>query len=371
MRGTFIFNLADSGVTKNGNIYRVQALRCGKWDYPRPGEKGFEITSRDLTELRDNFYSGIKGFKVPLNIDHKDGKDCGWVVGLELGEDQESLFALFEVTKPDVREDVDNGTIQFSSSELDLSYVSPELSAAGDMKPRKVFEGLALTNHPYIKGMAPISPVMLSDQAALNAAQVHYPAVMADRDDEKEETPMADNNELVANLQEQVKKLTEEVSALKTADAPALRRQIELSEVESKVKRLIRRGKVTPALGNKVLRFAELLINSGSGKVALNGARPDKYRLADEKDDESMDKLDVIQEVVSMLGQLPDAVAMDSTNPALAEDAEEEGGHTDEDEDKELLKKADEIQASDKDLNYRECLKLARVQLKERKVGSR
>lgn len=377
-------------------LYRVDIIRCGKWDYPRPGgDGGFEITPAVIKELADNFNGGIMGAEVPVNVDHEeeDGKpgslsDCGWVKGVEVTPDGKTLVGLIDVTDPDVKTKVDNGSLKFSSAELDFERVCPELSAGGDTRPRIVLEGLALTNHPYIKRMNPISPaIMLSDRAALNAAGVHYPSVMAD--DDPEETPVAgvnggqakeapmpeeitltdlqkENDALKARLAE-LEKNPDAKAAL--AEAKRLGQDIKLRDTEDSVRKLVRRGKVSPVVATRLLRFAEILIKGNGATLTLSEpVAGRKYKLAEGDSDDPIDKLDVIQEVVDMLGELPDAVAMDPTQANLAEDDDPKDKG---DDDEELMKEADKVQASDPKLSRREAYAKARKNLAEKKGGNR
>ena len=324
------------------------------------------------------------GKEIPLNVDHEDGKDCGWVKAVEISPNGRSLYGLFEVTQPKIKDLVDNGTLKFSSAELDFERVCPELSAAGDNQPRKVLEGLALTNHPYIKRMEPVSPaIMLSDRAALNASGVHYPSVMDGDDDPEEKLSVSftdgipggtmpenitltdlqrENDALKARLAE-LEKHTDAKAAL--AEARRLGSEIKLRDTEDSVKKLVRRGKVTPVVATKFLRLAEVLIKGGTQAVTLSEAVKDrKYKLA-EDDEDPIDKLDVIQEVVDMLGELPNAVAMDPAQAQLADDDEMNKP----DDDDELIKEADKVQAAEPKLGRREAFAKARKNLSERKGG--
>lgn len=399
-------------------LYRVDIVRTGKWDYPRPGEPGFEITRDIIRELADNFNAGILGREVPLNVDHPDDdgvprslKDCGWVKAVEVSPDGETLVGLIDVTEPGVKEKVDNGTLKYSSAELDFERVCPELSASGDDRPRIVLEGLALTNYPYVKRMSPVSPaVVLSDRAALDAAGVHYPSVMngdgqkvcpwcgsrmsqaeadasycdsCDRstggkaadasivgampggtmpEDTITLTQLQMENETLKARLADLEKNPDAKAAL--AEAKSLKADIALRDTEEAVRGLIRRGRATPAVGRRILRLAEAMIKADVAKITLTEpVTGRKYKLAETEED-AIDKLDVIKEVVDMFGELPDSMAMDPTQTRLADGASEG-----EDEDEELKKEADKIQASDKGLSRREAYKQARIALAERKGG--
>jgi len=119
---------------------------------------GVVVTPDLLASLVENFNRGAKGFEVMVNRDHDDDRPCGWVKQLDLAPDGQSIYALFEVTDPATRELVDTGSLRYVSSELDLGWFDPEAR-----ERRQVFEGLALTNRPYIKRMEAMS-VNLTDR---------------------------------------------------------------------------------------------------------------------------------------------------------------------------------------------------------------
>ena len=380
-----LFLSLDSAPIQKDGLWRVEIIRCGDWDYPRPGEKGFSITPQTIHELAENFGAGIMGREVPLNIDHKEGADCGWVKAVEVGpstlnENEPALYGLVEITDPAVLMDVQNGTLRYSSAELDFERICPERSAMGDLTPRKVLEGLALTNHPYIKGMAPISPaIQLSDKAAsaaLNAAQAHYNGLAQVEVDPgatdpgirktEEEQMQAELTEAQRQIDDLKIRLAEaeknSAGSAALAETRKLGAELGLRDVEDQVKRLVGKGKVTPALGRRVLRFAEIMIKGGAQVVSLSEMlSPRKYKLAEGDDDSGLSKMDVVGEVVDMLKQLPDAMAMDPASaPMLAEDGDDDrtGGAADDDE--KIVEEATKVSASEK-IPFRDALKKVRL----------
>ena len=408
-------NLAAGESTEaNPNLKWVEVVRCGQWDYPYAGaEGGFKIDRPTIVELYDNFKAGVMGSEVPLNIDHpdEDPEDplksrsmltCGWVKDLAIRNGGDSLFGLIDITEPKVLAKVNNGTLKYASAELDFMRKCPEKYAAGDTRPRKVLEGLALTNFPYIKGMNPVTPaLMLSDLKKL-AAETHFPGPMADASVDYGEncpscgTPMERGDDGKCNrcgapwppvsgaavsemkgtqmpktleeLQAENVLLTDRLSALENspvakaalAEAKKANVALALNDVETKVRRFVARGKISPIVGRKLLRLSEILLEGDAATVTLSTpiSKDRKYKLA-EGDDQDINKLDVIGEVVDMLGQLPDDVAMDASKTELAEDGD---APNDDDEDKELDKTAKDIKASE-NVTLREAYRKARIQL--------
>ncbi len=144
-----------SDIGRSDDLYRAEVLRVGHWDYPDLSG-GLSITPELLSELAANFQAGFKGWEVPLNREHDDERPVGWVKGLEVEGD--GLYALFEITDSETRGLVDDGSLKYCSSELDLAWFDPEAK-----REMPVFEGLALTNRPYIKRLAPVAPVNRDD----------------------------------------------------------------------------------------------------------------------------------------------------------------------------------------------------------------
>lgn len=407
-----VYFFGPSAPTLQGNgLWKLDVLRCGKWDYPAAGgDNGFEITPTVLREIKANFDAGIKGNEIPINLDHKEDSSLevkGWVKAVGLDEGGERLFVMFEPTDPEVKEKLENGTLKFSSGELDFDYVSPELSAKGDETPRAVLEAVALTARPYIKGLRPVERVLLSDKSVklIGANQVHVNSdqtkviapssegeedegvaeVYASEDDFADDREKGKNmptlEEATAENEALKKKLSDAESKLKAAEEKTsngvslaefkeLKTKLRLSEVENLTREKRLQPKLTPALRKRFLRLAELLVLGGCDVVSLSSpTKPGKHRL-DEKDDKAIDKLDVIGEVADMLAQLPDAVAMDSDGSKVdLEDDDAQDGKAD--DESAVIKKADELQANDPKLTDRkEAIKKARKMLTEGRHAS-
>ena len=378
------FRFAGEISKPKDGLYWVQALRVGGWNYPdgEDEENGFDLTEDVLREMKRRFDAGEKSGgerDVPLNLKHDEDLECGWVKALELRDNDRQLWAGFEITDPDVKKKVDQKTLKYSSSEIDLAWVNPEACRLdGDCDPRKVFEGLALTNHPYIKGMDEVElPVNLSD----------FPKDLKALEDDsagtrrrkcscnKERTTKGGYMPELEDLQAGMKALEKKLEEFSTAQAGAkaelsdaqkesekalkaqlaemnnsiltTQRGLQLKELETSIRSLAVRRKITVPFSNRLRRLGTFLIMSGNtvalcerikladGKEEL---RPVKIKLADGKD-ESLDKLDVIGEVVDMLGQLPDAIASRPEDLAnLSEDCDPNAdGKTD---DEKIVEKA-------------------------------
>jgi hypothetical protein len=152
----FVVSLAEPTSEESSAQFKGQALRVGQWEYPDL-EEGLTITAETLLAIKKAFDDRVKGPVAPLNLEHDDDRPVGWVKGLELSDDGQALYALFEITEPDIREKVKNGTYRYLSSELLFNWRDPETKQEYD-----VLDGLALTVRPYIKNMDPIRTIDLA-----------------------------------------------------------------------------------------------------------------------------------------------------------------------------------------------------------------
>lgn len=330
--------LGERGVLL-GDLYRAEILRCGEWDYPGLARK-LKVDKAMLDELKANFDKGAKGYELLLNQEHQDDRACGWVKAVE--RDGDSLYALFDVTEPDVKRKVANGTLKYTSSELDLSWKDPETG-----RTMRVLEGLALTNRPFIKRMAPAAPVVnLSEfptQPNPSSGGRKAMAAPAPADTHAELT------ELRARLAEM------EVTTRR-------------KDIKARLNSLVRKGKITRPVYEHVLALSEALFQGNGGSTTIALKEPVKIRLSytrlgEDEDAEApeTDKLDVVDQVLDTLEQLPDSVATDDPDKAELEEDEENPL-----EPANLDKTAQAMCKENPKLTYREALVLA-----EKKAGGK
>lgn len=376
-----------SEIQPSDGMFRVEALRVGHWDYPIDG--GLNVTPDLLRELKRNFDLGAKGFEVPVDgrstDDHEntahsdaDADDCGWVKRLELADGDTRLLAYFDLTDEKTKANVEAGNLKYCSSELDLAWFDPE-----DKTTKRVFEGLALTNRPYIKRMEPIRPVNLSEFAANEFAG-------KPGDGGNEPPPINLQEEIMAKTLEELLKENEslqlqlkEALATKPAANPesevklselskdneALRVQLakveksnretaaklRLGEIKAKLTGLARKGKITVPIYKKVFALAEALVTTGTSVVQLGC----KKKLEEGEEGDGVDKLDVVESVLDVLGQLPDSIATDPDKEAVLD----EDSDTSNDDDEKLDKEAKAQMSANTKLTYRQALVLAEKKL--------
>lgn len=343
-----------SGQADGSGLYWVEALRCGSWDYPDMSEGGFTIDEVRLRELAAHFAAGEKGPDVPLNWNHDDDKPLGWVKAVEVrgaGSDAQ-LWAGFEITDSAMRSRVENRSVKYCSSEIDFAYVNPEACRTrGDCGEKTVLEGLALTNRPYVKHMAPIQLGERLHVRILSDFPDHRGCTCGERRETKyKEGHMPKTVEqLESELAETRTQLTEATKASATTAqleeerkarlATEVRlRELEantaLSEAKGRLTQLVRKGRLTPAVARRALRLCEIAIRGGVAMVQLSDpVKVSKIRLAEGEtaSEEDVDKLDVVGEVLDMLQELPETIASRAEDEVALD---EDGPQTEDDEEK-------------------------------------
>lgn len=377
-------SLQGSPIEHRDGLYWAEVLRPGSWEYPGFPTGGFDIDETVLDEFAANFRAGEKGSMVPLNLNHKEENTIGWVKALERrGEGADArLWAGFEIEDAETKDKVDRKLLRFTSSELNWEWRNPEACRThGDCEPRRVFEGLALTNRPYIKGLQPIQLAEILDtpedpdrapgrrakckcgeqkpmpktaeelQKELDEAR----AQLAERGSEDLKAKLAEETRKRQETERQVQETNRRLRELET--------NTKLTETNQRIRELVRKRHITPAVANRVTRIALALIQGGQATVTLS--EKVKVKLAEGNGEESLDKLDVVREVLDMLQELPDALSKDEI--AQLEEDESDKGRESESEKIKAAEGAARERAKKGGINFRAALA---EELTKRGVGS-
>lgn len=141
-------------------LFRKELLRVGSWSHPdAPGGK-LEITRAMFDKIKANFQARARDdVPVPFGHDLDALKNSGHVVGLE--QEGDRLFGLVEVKDEEVAEDIASGKITGGSALLNLNHVDHE--SGEEQGPTLIH--WALTNAPFIKGLAPYEAIALGEEA--------------------------------------------------------------------------------------------------------------------------------------------------------------------------------------------------------------
>lgn len=181
-----------TGMPESGPLVsEIQIARLGSWDHPQYGR--FAFTDETLQQFVDNFYANVRGVDLAVDAAHEPDKGAvGWFK--DLFKRGQELWARVEWTDAGAGL-LRDGTYRYFSPEFVFAHTDPESGA----KIKNVLQGGALTNRPFIKGMA---PVMLSED--LLGELVCWP--VADEDDSDAGDVSGDKEKDVVALNEQTRK---------------------------------------------------------------------------------------------------------------------------------------------------------------------
>lgn len=146
-------SMVDIKLLKEERFSTIEILKAGTVH-----DRGLKITKGMMDDFVNNFHDGVFGTDLQVNFSHdRGGEAAGWVqsVFVENG----ILFAEVEWT-PVGKEKIKSKQFRFISSELAMNY--PHFSTGEKIK--NVLIGIALTNTPAVKGLA---PVQLSEQVTI------------------------------------------------------------------------------------------------------------------------------------------------------------------------------------------------------------
>jgi hypothetical protein len=148
-------NLTETGAPRSW----IQLARVGKFVSKRYGT--FSITRADLAQMLHNFTTVTPKAptELPVDYDHKsmdvrhplDGIAAGWMKRLELRNNGDTLWAEVEWT-PKAAEAIANGEYRYISPSFVKGHVYKDGSQIGT-----TLLAAAITNHPFLEGMAAVT----------------------------------------------------------------------------------------------------------------------------------------------------------------------------------------------------------------------
>lgn len=208
---TFSFDETVTGADDQTIARDVQLLRIGKFSHPRFGD--FNITRNVLQRMADNFSSGQR--RVVLDYGHASAREgvvdphisraAGWIQTVFVKDN--GLFADVKLTKEAV-DFIRNEQYQFISPEFTLSAKSRE-APVKSLGP--VLMAVALTNRPFVEGMAALKLSELSDYGGLKMPD--YREILGLSEEEYAELA---EDEVAEKLKQKFKKLNEDLVAATT-----------------------------------------------------------------------------------------------------------------------------------------------------------
>jgi phage I-like protein len=335
-----------------------QILQTGAWKHPAYGD--LTITAADLRELKANFDAKAREF-VYADYDHGianpkgDGNAiaAGEVTQLELRNTDTELWALYEPTAP-ARQKIEAKEYRFTSADFDPAYVDKRSG-----KPLgKVLRGFALTNRPFLEGMAPLS---LGDAQSASMLFAEYATTT-------QEIPMSVKTKLKlaetatdADVEAAVDKLISDaaqattLSESHTASATTLgevRTTLKLDETGDVAKAVKTLAEQNAALGKeKREREADATIEKAVREGRMTPAMRPVFRAQLLSDTPAV--VDAANETIKAMPKIvPTPKADGAADSAPTTDPE-----------KLLDEKVKELQKADPNLSYRNALVLAEQQL--------
>lgn len=153
--GTFSYRVDVAEIAfsdENANAQWIQAMPIGNYTHPRYGK--ISITANRVKRFADNVNAQIRGQKLDIDYDHKADpnkghKAAGWVEKAEARPDGLWIFVEWVQSAADA---IRNGEYRYFSPEYNDSWKHP----ASGIKFTDVLFGGALTNRPFLKGIAEI-----------------------------------------------------------------------------------------------------------------------------------------------------------------------------------------------------------------------
>lgn len=132
----------------------VELLREGEWKHEDAPKGILKVPLSLMQEFIQNFQDKVCGEKLPLDYGHEpdDKAAPGWITGMRVsGNGTSSIFATLDITDPEARDNIKNGSLCYISPQLFLGWEDPESG-----KVYNVIRSAALTNYPLIKNMRKI-----------------------------------------------------------------------------------------------------------------------------------------------------------------------------------------------------------------------
>lgn len=147
-----VWSFAAVPAVESGTESWIQLLKTGEFSDWRYGD--FAVTTKDLAAMVDNF--AARSVAVPGDYDHsfsegQGSRAAGWTKELELRSDGQELWGLIDWTDAAVGS-ITSGEYRFISPEFSFNAQDETGKAIGPC-----LVAWALTNRPFLEGMAEVS----------------------------------------------------------------------------------------------------------------------------------------------------------------------------------------------------------------------
>lgn len=249
--------LAESGGKVDSN--KIQIMKAGQYNHMWYGE--FVINEALMIGMVSNWNAKTYGIDSMIDYDHECGEAAAWIKSLYMSPDNQELWAEVDWTPPG-KQCIDDKTYRYISADFTTNFVNNETGA--DHGP--VLFGAALTNRPFIKGMAPTTELndltggmqmtLQELQAANTKLADQVKAIQSEKDSEVKRLTDESKAKDV-----QVKTLSDKVVALELDSAKAKK--------ESEFAVLLAEKKVVPAQKDAFISGDMTAFLANAGKLNL------------------------------------------------------------------------------------------------------
>lgn len=142
-------------------LFRKHMMRPGRWEHPNAPGGELVVDRPFLEKIAENFHAGARD-TVPIPLSHKDTDgitSIGRVVDVEVTD--EGLFGYHLITKEENAKKIEDDDWYATSVMVEPNFRNKETSK--DIGPTLIHN--AITNAPYMTGLAPFEAVAFGDDA--------------------------------------------------------------------------------------------------------------------------------------------------------------------------------------------------------------
>lgn len=242
---------------------KIQIFKAGTFYHYYYGE--FVLTTAIFAAMIENFEKKVYGIDSMIDYDHEMREAAAWIKRLYLSEDNEELWAEVDWTPPG-KECIDQKTFRYISADFNMNFVNNETL----VEYGPVLFGAALTNRPFIKGMAPHTELSenFNGGILMNLDQAKAEIVL-----------LTDKNKTLSSEKDardaEVKRLKDEATtkdtqiATLTADNAKLKESEVAAKKESEFAALLSEGKAVPAQKEAFLKGDMAAFAKAAGALNL------------------------------------------------------------------------------------------------------
>ena len=267
------------------DISRIQIFKAGEFNHMYYGT--FALTSATFAAMVENFKNRVYDCDLMIDYNHFVDEAAGWIKDIYMSEDQQELWAVIDWNKEGSR-CVNEKEYRYISGDFTFNHTDNE----SNIEYGPVLYGAALTNRPFLKGMAPTTELneltggtkMTLEQLKADNAKLSDQVKAVQADKESEVKKLSDEK---AVLVTEVTQLKEQVAGLEKSAADAKK--------ESDFAVLLATGKAVPAqkaafLAGDMIEFAKLAgaVNLTEQGNSANPAPTGEQLSEDEKFDKVM-----------------------------------------------------------------------------------